>query len=134
MECPWGLAEGPDRGSGSRRPVAPQHPHGWPRGVLAHPALGIHSSAWLFALHHVRQTCPYSRVPCTSPVSTHTPSRGRRNHARLCQAWCQCWGWGFRVANHSCLPGTLCVLALVTLCLGKPLIPRKPRDHPPSFS
>ena len=109
-ECPWGQAEGPDQGSGSRRPVAPQDLHRWPRGALARPALGTCSSARLFALHRGEETHPYSRVSCTLPVSTLTHSPGRRNHACLCQAWC--WGWGFRVANHSHLPGTLCILAL----------------------
>lgn len=70
---------------------------------------------------------------CAPRLCPRTPhSRGCRNHARLCQAWCR--GCGLGMADHPGLPGTLCVLALATLCLGKALIPRKPRDHPPSFS
>lgn len=71
-EGTWGPAGGPDRGSGSRRPVTAQRLHGWPCGALARPALGTLGGSRLSALHLLGRRV-LTGVSCTSPVSTHTP-------------------------------------------------------------
>ena len=92
-EGTWAPAGGPDRGSGSRRPVTTQRLHRWPCGALARPALGTLGGSRLSALHMSGRRV-LTGVSCTSPVSTHTPFPWVQRPRPAVHAWCR--GCGLR--------------------------------------